>query len=197
MTTNRTSSPAGAPSRAYLVEIFLVSFAALLLEISYTRVVSFKLFYYYTYLTIGLALLGIGCGGVIVAISGRLRRAGTDTVLIWSALIGAVSVPVGYFIIALTTIDTLSIWEYHARATFSNILRLLFICLALFAAFLPIGVIIATLFARGTEQINRLYFADLLGAGIACLIVVFLLNHIGPPAAIMLAAVQSSTPAPA
>jgi hypothetical protein len=187
MTTNRASPTVAAPSRGYLFEIFLVSFAALLLEISYTRVVSFKLFYYYTYLTIGLALLGIGCGGVIVAISGRLQRDDTDTVLIWSALMGAVSVPIGYLVIALTTIDTLSIWEYHPRATFSNILRLLLICLALFAAFLPIGVIIATLFARGTDQINRLYFADLLGAGIACLIVVFLLNHLGPPAAIMLA----------
>jgi hypothetical protein len=37
-----------------------------------TRVISFKLFYYYTFLVIRLALLGIGCGGVIVAISRRL-----------------------------------------------------------------------------------------------------------------------------
>jgi hypothetical protein len=43
--------------RGYYLEILLVSFAGLLLEISYTRIVSFKLFYYYTYLVIGLALL--------------------------------------------------------------------------------------------------------------------------------------------
>ena len=56
--------------RGYHLEILLISFAALLLEISYTRIVSFKLYYYYTYLVIGLALLGIGTGGVLVAISG-------------------------------------------------------------------------------------------------------------------------------
>jgi hypothetical protein len=167
----------------------LVSFAALLLEISYTRVVSFKLFYYYTYLTIGLALLGVGCGGVLVAISRRLREAPTDTVLIGGALAGAITVPLGYVVIAWTTIDTLAIWEYDARSSIANIARLLLICLALFAAFLPVGVIIATLFARDTADINRLYFADLVGAGAACLVVVPLLNQLGPPAAIMLAGV--------
>ena len=35
-------------------------FVGLTLEIAYTRIVSFKLFYYYTYLVIGLALLGFG-----------------------------------------------------------------------------------------------------------------------------------------
>ena len=67
-------------TRGYHLEIFLISFAALLLEISYTRVVSFKLFYYYTYLVIGLALLGIGCGSVLTSISKRLKRAQTDTI---------------------------------------------------------------------------------------------------------------------
>ena len=79
--SNGCSTAATLPtseSRSFLPEIFLISGAALLLEISYTRIISFKLFYYYTYLVIGLALLGLGSGGVIVAVSGRLRRTGTD-----------------------------------------------------------------------------------------------------------------------
>lgn len=39
-----------AAARRFGLEIFVISFAGLLLEISYTRLVSFKLFYYYTYL---------------------------------------------------------------------------------------------------------------------------------------------------
>ena len=74
---------AGRP-RSYHLEILLVSFATLLIEISYTRVVSFKLYYYYTYLVIGLALFGIGAGGVLVATSKRLRNASTDGILLWS-----------------------------------------------------------------------------------------------------------------
>jgi spermidine synthase len=174
-------------ARSYNLEIFLISFAALLLEISYTRVVSFKLFYYYTYLVIGLALLGIGSGGVIVAISGRLRKASLDAILLWGLLLGGVSVLAGYAIVAATTIDTLAIWEYGSFDSFENVGRLLFICLALFSSFIAVGVMIAALFARRSHQIGRLYFADLLGAGLACAVVVSLLGSIGPPSTIIVA----------
>ena len=43
-----------------LVTAFVIGFVSLTLEIAYTRVISFKLFYYYTYFVIGLALLGLG-----------------------------------------------------------------------------------------------------------------------------------------
>jgi hypothetical protein len=173
--------------RSYTAEILLISFAALLLEISYTRIVSYKLFYYYTYLVIGLALLGIGSGGVLVTVSGRLRRAATDTIMMWGLLLGAASVGLGYVVVARTPIDTLRIWDYDAGATLSNSARLVLICLALFASFVAVGVMIATLFGRRSEQIGRLYFADLLGAGLACAVVVALISSIGPPATIVLA----------
>ncbi|HKF92946.1 MAG TPA: hypothetical protein VKC52_15875 [Acidimicrobiia bacterium] len=182
-----SSQHVGAPRRSYALEILLVSFAALLLEISYTRVISFKLFYYYTYLVIGLALLGIGCGGVIVAISRRLRRAETETILRWGLLLGAASVAVGYVIIATVRTDTLALWDYGSLSSFKNLALLLGICLALFASFIAVGVMIATLFARQSDQIGRLYFADLVGAGIACAVVVSFISWIGPPATIFLA----------
>src|SRR5215467_2966355 len=78
------------------VEIFLVSFSALLIEISYTRLISYKLFYYYVYLVIGLALLGIGAGAVFVALSKRLRNAAVDTVLFWSFVLGSVGTTIAY-----------------------------------------------------------------------------------------------------
>jgi spermidine synthase len=173
--------------RTYHAEILLMSFAALLLEVSYTRIVSFKLYYYYTFLVIGLALLGIGCGAVFVATSARLRRASTDAVILWGFVLGAVSVLAGFLVVARTPINTLTIWEYGTAASFKNVALLVVICVALFASFISIGVMIATLFARRTKDINRLYFYDLLGAGIACALVVFLLFWIGPPATIFLA----------
>ena len=67
--------PPEVPGRTYYVEIFLIGLASLLLEIAYTRVISFKLFYYYTYLVIGLALLGIGSGAVFVSGGAERPRA--------------------------------------------------------------------------------------------------------------------------
>ena len=173
--------------RGYHVEIFLVSFAALLLEISYTRVVSFKLFYYYTYLVIGLALLGIGTGSVLTSISGRVRRARTESIMMWASLLGAVSVVVGYLVIARLPIASLAIWDYGKADSFENLAKLVLLCVALFASFVWVGVMISTLFARKTEGIGKLYFADLAGAGVACAIVVFLISAIGPPRIIALA----------
>ena len=97
------ASPNEDTPRGYYPELFLVSFAGLLLEIGYTRVISFKLFYYYTYFVIGLALLGIGAGAVLVTVSARVRGARTETILRWSLLLGAASVAIGYLIIAVTT----------------------------------------------------------------------------------------------
>ena len=186
-TMNKAVGSTARPRR-YYAEIFLVSLAALLLEISYTRVISFKLFYYYTYLVIGLSLLGIGTGGVLVTISGRLKRASTEAILLWSALFGAVAVAIGYAVIARVTIDTFAIWDYGSARSIGNLLLLVLICLVLFASFVSVGVIISTLFARAPEGIGRLYFFDLVGAGLACLVVVSLLDSIGPPATIFLAA---------
>ncbi len=63
------------PSRRPYFEIFLLSLAVLLLEVSYTRIFSYKLVYFFTYLIIGISLLGLGAGGVLVAMVPRLRQA--------------------------------------------------------------------------------------------------------------------------
>jgi hypothetical protein len=185
--TASTPERPGARRRGYYVEIFLVSFAGLLLEISYTRVISAKLFYYYTYLVIGLALLGIGAGGVAVAISRRLRRAPTDTVMLWSLVAGAVSVGVGYVVVAFVELDTFGIWKYGTWDSVANLGLLLVICLALCSSFIAIGIVISTLFSRAPDRIGRLYFSDLLGAGLACALVVALITMVGPPGSIFLA----------
>ncbi|MGH9213632.1 MAG: hypothetical protein ACRD2C_23600 [Acidimicrobiales bacterium] len=176
-----------AGRRGYHAEIFLISLAALLLEVSYTRVISFKLFYYYTYLVIGLALLGIGSGGVLMTVSERLKRASTEAIIMWGTLLGGLSTAVGYWIVARQPISSMAVWDYGTRTSVTNLVGLLIICLSLFASFIAVGVMIATLFSRRTEGIGRLYFADLAGAGLACVVVVYLLGSVGPPRTIFLA----------
>jgi len=46
--------------KSFRLEVFLISLAAILLEISMTRIFSFKLYYYFTYLILGIAMLGLG-----------------------------------------------------------------------------------------------------------------------------------------
>jgi len=184
--THAAAPPTRLPWRySHHAEILAISFSALLIEISYTRIVSFKLFYYYVYLVIGLALLGVGAGGVMVAISKRLRAAATETVLYWSFLLGAVATVVAYIIIATIRINTLAVWLY-GKGSAKSLVMLLVLCLCLFVSFVPAGVISATLFGRAPKAIGGLYFADLLGAGLACAVVIYVISSLGAPAAVML-----------
>ena len=176
----------GAP-RFYL-EIFVISFAALLLEISYTRLISFKFFYYYTYLIIGFALLGIGSGGVLVAISPRLRRVPLTRFLASGCLAGAAAVGVGYWIVARTPTDAFKLTRNIANLgeLLPQLTNFLLVCMALFGTFLAVGMMVSVLFSARAENIHRLYFADLVGAGLACAVVVPLIGLLGPPSCIAL-----------
>ncbi len=169
-------------------EILLVSFSALLIEISYTRIISFKLYYYYVYLVIGLALLGVGTGAVMVAVSKRLRNANTDTILFWSFVLGSCATVAAYLVIAFIKINTLNVWLYGTTASYRSLLSLLVLGLCLFISFVPAGIISSTLFSRKPEGIGGLYFADLIGAGIACAVVIYVVTSLGAPATVMLAA---------
>jgi len=172
-----------------MLAIFLVSLAALLLEVGYTRIVSYKLWYYYTYVVIGLALLGIGSGGVFVAVSRRLQAASTERILTLCSLFGAASIALGYLVIARLPVNTVAIWDYGTKASFRNVGLLAAICFVLFTSFIAIGIIVATLLGRAGSDVAKLYFADLVGAGLACLVAVWFITRLGPPAVVMLSAV--------
>lgn len=187
-TTDLPESDEGGTSRGFHIEIFVMAFCSLLLEVAYTRIISFKLYYYYTYLVIGLALLGIGCGGVVVAVSKRIRLARTETIVRWGLIAAAISTIVGFFVVTQVPINTINIWDYGTGTSIKNLVLLVIICVALFASFVAIGIMIAVLFGRRTSGIGRLYAADLVGAGLACALVVFLLFWVGPEVVILWAA---------
>ena len=59
-----TSTKTEIPEKILLMGLALTSFAALLLELSLTRLFSVVLFYHFAFLAISIALLGLGAGGV-------------------------------------------------------------------------------------------------------------------------------------
>src|ERR1700760_36841 len=66
------------PERTLIAGLALTSSAALLLELSLTRLFSVVLFYHFAFLAISIALLGLGAGGVFAyLLKSRLRKFGT------------------------------------------------------------------------------------------------------------------------
>ena len=171
--------------RLRLVTAFVLGLVSLTLEIAYTRVISFKLFYYYTYFVIGLALLGLGTGSAVVALSRRLRSIDTTRLTMWLApAAGAIGL-LGYAVVARLATHTHLIWEGSAGVAVRQVARLLAMSLSLTAVFFVVGVLLAKLIVAEAHDVRRLYFWDLTGAALACLLAVPLQATIGPPAMIV------------
>jgi spermidine synthase len=62
------------PSSRDVLAAFLVAAALIVFQISFTRLVSYKLFYHFVFLAISLSLLGLGAAGTFVAVRGTRRR---------------------------------------------------------------------------------------------------------------------------
>ena len=81
----------------------------------------------------------------------------------------------------------MSIWDYGTKGSFKNIAILGALCFTLFASFVGLGIIVSTILGRGGDRVGRLYFADLIGAGLGCVLAIPLIVSLGPPQVVMLA----------
>ena len=164
-----------------MVALGAVSFSALLLELSLTRLFSVVLFYHFAFLAISLALLGLGAGGVFAHLfRQRLSSAPTEHLCSTIAVANAVAVLIA-LVIALRVPVSLAL-------SLGNMARLTAIYLLCAVPFFLTGVILSTVFARNTGQVGKLYAADLSGGAVACLLLVPALNYLGAPNTVILAA---------
>lgn len=170
-----------------LASAFAVGFVGLSLEIAYTRVISFKIFYYYTYFVIGLALLGLGAASSAIALSPRLRRMDTLVLVRTAAPLAGLSGAIAYFVVARIGTDANLIWIGTRGEALEQLARLLVISISLTSIFFGVGLILAKLIVAEANEVRRLYFWDLFGAALGCLTAVPLQLTIGPPAMILVA----------
>ncbi len=172
-------------------EIFVISLAAILLEVSYTRVFSFKLVYYFTYLIIGIALLGLGAGAVAAACLPWLRSARSRVTVGQCGIGAAIAVALSYLVVSLLQVNAGRLISAISGAWYDVIAfegaKLGLLCFVLFLPFMLVGVAIAVILATRSDSINRLYFADLAGAALGCALVVPAMQILSPPGCVMLA----------
>src|SRR5437879_2154257 len=162
--------------------VALVSFAALLLELSLTRLFSVVLFYHFAFLSISIALLGLGAGGVFAFIfQRRLARYSTRTIGAVLCALNALAIFAALEVV-LHILISLQLSSYNFK-------RLTAIYLSAAVPFFFSGLLFSVVFAREPRRIPQLYGADLLGGAVACLAVVPLLNWIGGPNAILFAGI--------
>jgi len=175
------SSPVEIPEKTLLASLALTSFAAMLLELALTRLFSVVLFYHFAFLAISIALLGLGAGGVYAyLLKPRLAATGTRTL--------AAQLCMANSIVVLVVLEIILHVPVALRVSWFNFARLTVIYLAAAVPFFLTGLLFAVVFARETRRIPRLYGADLCGGALACLAIVPLLNWVGGPNVVLVAA---------
>ena len=171
-------------SRRHYVGVFCLSFATLLLELALTRVLSVANWYHFGFMVISVALLGFGTSGVVLTLWTNLReRASIDHTL------AALSIAFG--IIAVSSYCLMQVIPFDPFELLSDWRQLLFMPLYYIVAAAPFfcsGLAIALLLFRGRESANRLYAADLLGAGLGCAAIAVVMPVFGGSGSVLVAA---------
>jgi hypothetical protein len=173
------------PPRRISAAVAFTAAALCVLQISFTRLLSYKLFYHFVFLAIALSLLGLGAAGAFVALrselkdpEARLRR--------WLSVLAALT-PLALIAMARPPFTTHS--ELNVKLLGNDALLYLGWCSSFMVALnFAGGVVLSQTFQSHSSHMGRLYACDLAGAGAGCLLSVALMKYLSPPAAFLSAA---------
>jgi hypothetical protein len=163
--------------------VFAGAFAAIYLEVSLVKLMAVKFYSIFAYAIIGVALLGYGAAGSLLAIR-RLTEpvAAPGLIARWLIAFAATAVPA---FLAVNAIDTPM---HELFGSFAGLPVLLAIYTCLILPFFLVGLAMCLAFSAFPRDANRLYFADLLGAGLGSALAVASLPAIGGTALVAAAA---------
>lgn len=154
-----------------LAGVFMISLSLLVSELLLTRVFSVLFMYHFAFLVISLALFGIGIGGIAVYLYPERFAGDFQRLLVtWSLAFSASLVGLVVFLFNLPL------------APSTSFQGALVIGLVFFVSSIPFfigGTVLALILSRAGQLVNKLYFVDLVGAGIGCLLIIPTLNYLG------------------
>lgn len=181
--------------RRVLLGIALVCFANVLLEILMVRLFSAMMFYHFTFVAVALALFGLAASGVYVyARAGKLAAQDTAAALEKYALLFAAAI-VLFLVYSLANPVEFPVPPAERAAELRSLLQVLALFCVSATPFFFGGVVVSLAVSRLYRDFGRIYFYDLAAAGLAAALCGVLLQWLGGPSAVLLAAVMAATAA--
>ena len=163
--------------------IGIIACATLLLETAMTRIFAVAFFHHFAFLIISTALFGFGFSGVFLSIFPSIDRFNFDKLLAVFSICFSVTA-----IITLKIVVDVPLQFSAMKDQTIQFLYLSVYYMALAVPFFFSGLVVALLLSRLPAHVNKLYFSDLFGAGIGCLLVLPLVPALTAPGAVILAA---------
>ncbi len=176
--TSRENRDAPIP----LTAIGLVGISTLLFEILLTRIFSVTMWYHFAFIAISLALFGIAASGALVTLSAPFSQPerALKLMAISSACFG-LAIPISFVIDLNIPFIPFDIAGSRMAAFALFLMKFLVLSVPFFFS----GLTLATAFTNAPARVNRVYFADLVGGGIGCGLVVPMLTVLSGPSAII------------
>jgi len=162
-----------------LLGILLVACSLLATEVVLTRVFSVVMLYHFAFLAISVSLFGLGAGGIVLHLVGRRAEGREGSLLAWAGI--ALGLSEGLAVIVLLSMrldDLLSV---------KGMMNLAVVYLVTALPFLCGGFFVSLMLKAGHKQAGKVYFFDLVGAALGCLLTIPLLKIFGGPAAVLVA----------
>lgn len=125
-------------------------------------------------MVISVALLGFGVSGVFLSLSEKIKKINTDKLLTWLSILFGASTFISFIIINKIPFDPFSLLTDKIQFLYLPLYYLLITIPFFFS-----GLIISILLSYFKNEISKLYFFDLIGAGAACFAFVFLVPALG------------------
>lgn len=168
-----------------LVVLFVLSLSIILFELALTRIFSIVLWYDYAFMAISIAFFGLGIGSFVIhiqkdKIDNPKKKSIADLHFTFSSRIiqysigYGISVPVFIFLIGYIPSDTSYIYLFYIISSIP---------------FFFAGAAMAIIFLALSEKISKLYFADLIGAALATIILDPIMQSLGAGSALLLTSV--------
>jgi hypothetical protein len=163
----------------------VVTLSTLAYEIVLTRIFSVTMWYHFAFVAISVALFGTTAGALIVHL--RPERFTEDKVkrqMAKYSLAYAASISIAFACqLAL---------PFRIEANAGAMASVVLTCVLISVPFVCAGVVVCLALTKFGDKVNRLYAADLIGAGLGCLGLVIAFNYFdGPSLVILVAAVAA------
>jgi len=157
--------------RARFGAIFLMSVSLIGLELIWTRLFSAEFFYTFAFLTLSLAVMGLGFGALALRLFKFLGGNMWFGLALTASTATALAGPAMVFKLGLDFTQVFSSWAMVGKLAAAIVF--------LSAPFFFGGIALAKFFRSYHSDLPRLYMADLLGAGLGVIAAIFLMNGIG------------------
>ena len=173
------------PAASTYIGLFFVALATLMHEILLTRIFSVTMLYHFAFVALSLAMFGMTAGALLVYLAPRLFPPDRVHERLAAA---AVAFPT---VLVFSFLTQLSIpFQLHPSAVAIYGIALTYTVIAV--PFVVSGVAVCLALTSFPRAVSRLYAADLAGAALGCVLLIYVLEWSDGPTAVLWVAVLAS-----